>query len=53
MVSNIKMISVVNKSDLVPFLSDFLNIDVEGHILIEIDSTVYESPLELSDNDFF
>ena len=47
------MISVINKSDLIPFLSDFLNIDVEGHVLIEIDSMVYESPLELSDNDFF
>ncbi|MEM6752656.1 MAG: hypothetical protein AAF630_06790 [Cyanobacteria bacterium P01_C01_bin.38] len=47
------MISVVNKSDLIPFMSDFLDIDVEGHILIEIDSMVYESPLELSDNDFF
>ena len=34
-------------------MSDFLNIDVEGHVLIEIDSMVYESPLELSDNDFF
>ncbi|NJO60326.1 MAG: hypothetical protein HC836_19255 [Richelia sp. RM2_1_2] len=47
------MIPVVNKSDLIPFLSDFLDIDVEGHILIEIDSMVYESPLELSDSDFF
>lgn len=47
------MISVINKSDLIPFLSDFLNIDVDGYILIEINSNVYHSPLELSDNDFF
>ena len=47
------MISVVNKSDLIQFLSDFLDINVEGYILIEINSNVYNSPLDLSDKDFF
>lgn len=48
-----KMITIINKSDLIPFLSDLLDIDVAGHILIEIDSKIYNSPSELSDSDFF
>ncbi len=47
------MIAVVNKSDLIPFLSDLLDIDVAGYLLIEINSMVYDSPLELSDRDFY
>ncbi|MEM7552613.1 MAG: hypothetical protein AAF378_00665 [Cyanobacteria bacterium P01_A01_bin.84] len=47
------MIVVINKSDLIPFLNDLLDIDVAGHILIEIDSVTYDSPLELFDSDFF
>ena len=48
-----KMIAVINKSDLIPFLSDLLDIDVAGYVLIEINSMAYDSPLELSDSDFF
>ncbi|MEO1373452.1 MAG: hypothetical protein AAFW70_03820 [Cyanobacteria bacterium J06635_10] len=47
------MIAVIDRSDLIPFLSDLLDIDVAGHILIEINSVTYDSPLELSDGDFF
>lgn len=47
------MIAVVNKSDLIPFLSDLLDIDVAGHLLIEINSRTYSSLYELSDSDFF
>ena len=47
------MTLVINKSDLIPFLSNLLDLDVAGHILIEINSMAYDSPLELSDSDFF
>ncbi|MGB3651131.1 MAG: hypothetical protein WBA41_07970 [Rivularia sp. (in: cyanobacteria)] len=47
------MIAIINKSELIPFLSDLLEIDVAGYILIEINSMVYNSPSELSDSDFF
>lgn len=47
------MIVVVNKSDLIPFFSDLLDIDVGGSLLIEINSISYNSAYELSDSDFF